>query len=118
LALLVQIYLRINRIDQAQKELKSLQRTDDDATITQLATAWVSSALVRQDSWLNFILNIDKGGEYAQEALQIYQQLGERYGTTATLLNGIGVCHFHLKRFADAENSFLQALEKVRKLNG
>lgn len=40
-------YLRINRVDQADKQVRAMSGVDDDATITQLATAWVDVFLVR-----------------------------------------------------------------------
>jgi len=97
LAMLVQIYLKINRPDLALKELKSMQQLDDDATVTQLATCWVNIAL---------------GGEKLQEALSLYQDLAERNQPTAKLLNGLAVCMMHMNRYAEAEKYLLQALEK------
>jgi coatomer protein complex subunit epsilon len=44
--MLVQIFLKINRIDQAEKELKRIPRDEEDATLNQLATAWVYTAMV------------------------------------------------------------------------
>jgi len=97
LAMLIQIYLRINRIDQAEKELRNMQKIDDDATITQLASAWVNLAM---------------GGEKISEAALIYHDMVEKYTPTPLLLNGLAVCNMHLKKYADAEKFLLQALEK------
>lgn len=46
LALTVQIYLKIDRIDLAAKAAAIMATVDDDDTLTQLASSWVNLALV------------------------------------------------------------------------
>jgi coatomer protein complex subunit epsilon len=97
LSFLIQIYLKINRLDLAEKELKSLQHLDDDATGTLLASGWVYIAL---------------GGEKLSEAFSIFHDLIEKYGATSKLLNGKAICSLHANNFPEAEKFLLQALEK------
>jgi hypothetical protein len=46
LALHIQILLKIDRVDVAERELKNMSKMDDDATLTQITTAWVGMAMV------------------------------------------------------------------------
>jgi hypothetical protein len=48
-------------------DLQAMSAIDDDATVTQLATAWVGVAL---------------GGGKVQEASYIYQELGDKFSWT------------------------------------
>lgn len=45
-ALLVQLYLKIDRVDLAQKLVKSMKAVDEDSVLTMLSNAWTTLYLV------------------------------------------------------------------------
>lgn len=94
MALCVQVYLKMDRVDKAEQQLKAMAQVDDDATITQLATAWV---------------NMHLGGAKIQEAQYIYQELGDRIGWTAYLYNGRAVSRMKQGDWEGAERDLLEA---------
>lgn len=96
-ALHVQLYLKIDRLDLAQKQLKLMKAADDDNALTMLCTAWINCSL---------------GGPKAQEAGYVYDELIDKYGASASLLNGLAVAKMHQGQFEDAETSLQEALTK------
>merc|ERR1711970_306286 len=96
-ALMLQTYLKMERLDAARKELKTLQEKDDDATITQLGQAWT---------------HIATGGEKLQDAYYIFQELLDKNSSTAALLNGQAVCFLGQEKYEEAEAALQEALEK------
>jgi len=97
MATLVYTYLQMDRIDLAEKQFKTMQQNDDDATLTNLASAW---------------LNLAKGGDKIQRALFTFTDLAEKYGTSVSLLNGMAACHMSQGEFEDAEKLLQEALSK------
>lgn len=97
MAACVQVYLKMDRVDKAEQQLKAMQAADEDATITQLATAWVG---------------IQQGGAKVQDAVYIYQELGDKYNWTVLMHNGLAVCHMKMGQWEDAERDLLDALNK------
>lgn len=96
-ALSLIIYLQMNRVDLATKEFKKLREKDEDATLTQMAQAW---------------LNLAQGKEKLQEAYYIFQELTDKYGVTALLLNSQSVCYIGQGEYKKAEITLQDALEK------
>ncbi|KAM7524783.1 hypothetical protein LguiA_014685 [Lonicera macranthoides] len=99
-ALNVQIFLKMHRSDYAEKQLRVMQKIDEDHTLTQLANAW---------------LNLAVGGSKIQEAYLIFQDFSEKYQMTSLFLNGKALCCMYMGNFDEAESLLLEALNKDAK---
>ncbi|XP_077221534.1 coatomer subunit epsilon-1-like [Tasmannia lanceolata] len=99
-ALNVEIYIKMHRMDYAEKQLKVIQQIDEDHKITQLANAW---------------LNLAVGGSKIQEAYLIFQDFSEKYQLTGMILNGKAICCMHMGNFDEAESLLLESLNKDAK---
>jgi len=97
MALVVSIYLSLSRVELAKKHLSAMQSNDDDATLTKLASGWVS---------------MHEGGEKYQDALYEFQELGEKYSMSLMLLNCMAVCNMQMGKFREAEDLLQQAQQK------
>uniref|UniRef100_A0A7S0X2A7 Coatomer subunit epsilon n=1 Tax=Mantoniella antarctica TaxID=81844 RepID=A0A7S0X2A7_9CHLO len=100
MGLMVHLLIRMDRPELADKHLKVMQNADDDATLTQLATASV---------------NLAQGGSKMQDAFYVFQELGDKYSWTPKLYNGSAVCQMAMGRYDDAEKDLVEAINKDSK---
>ena len=97
MAVVAHIYLSMNRVELARKQVGLMQQQDDDATLTKLSGAWVSMA---------------EGGDKYQDALYEFQELGEKYNMSLMLTNGMALANMHMGKYDEAERLLQEGLGK------
>lgn len=97
-AMLVTLYLRMDRVDLAQREAQSMKETDEESALSMLAQAWV---------------NLCVGGTKISEAANTYDDLVDKFGGSPLLLNGLAAAKMHQGAFEEAETLLLEALTKI-----
>jgi len=98
MSLVAHIYLLMSRLDLARKQVGHMQQSDDDATLTKLAGAWVSMA--------------EGGHDKCHEAYLEFQELGEKYNYSLMLYNGMALASLHKGDFEEAESILQNCLSK------
>eukprot|EP00696_Hemimastix_kukwesjijk_P000683 gnl/Hemi2/10884_TR3726_c0_g9_i1.p2 gnl/Hemi2/10884_TR3726_c0_g9~~gnl/Hemi2/10884_TR3726_c0_g9_i1.p2 ORF type:complete len:146 (-),score=42.36 gnl/Hemi2/10884_TR3726_c0_g9_i1:188-625(-) len=83
----------MNRPDLANVQLQTMLKADDDAVITQLASAQVNLAPVTGK---------------ASAALDIYTELQDKFGLTPVIGNGLAAAHLQMRASDQAEKILLE----------
>jgi len=97
-ALAIQIYIQMDRIDLARKEVASVKSWADDALLAQLLEAWVDLRI---------------GGAKYQDGFYIFEEFSQsNTAATVKLLNNLAVANLALGRYPEAESHLLEALSK------
>uniref|UniRef100_A0A7S2XUN8 Coatomer subunit epsilon n=1 Tax=Fibrocapsa japonica TaxID=94617 RepID=A0A7S2XUN8_9STRA len=97
LALLVSLYLRLGRIDLAQQQLRLMQQADEDATLTQMAQAWVL---------------LHQGSSKLEECGYLVEELCDKFNASTALLNALACAKMHAGQAQEAEQHLVQAASK------
>eukprot|EP00297_Palpitomonas_bilix_P012913 CAMPEP_0113872960 /NCGR_PEP_ID=MMETSP0780_2-20120614/3506_1 /TAXON_ID=652834 /ORGANISM="Palpitomonas bilix" /LENGTH=299 /DNA_ID=CAMNT_0000858555 /DNA_START=152 /DNA_END=1051 /DNA_ORIENTATION=- /assembly_acc=CAM_ASM_000599 len=97
---LVYVYIKMNRIDLAEKQVRAMVEMDEDSAVTQIAIA---------------TFNLAFGGEKIQEAYYIFQDLADKNSvSTPLLLNGMACAQMLMENFDEAEGFLTESLGKVQ----
>lgn len=93
----LQIYLQLDRLDLAQKQLHMLRQKDEDSILTQLGAVHVALAT---------------GSSTSKDALHTLNQMSEQYGPSILLLNLMACAYLQAGQYAQAEAKLEQARQE------
>jgi coatomer protein complex subunit epsilon len=97
MAIVCHIYLAMYRVDMAKKQVEKMQQQDDDATLTKIASGMVT---------------LHESTDKYQDALYEFQELGEKYNMSLTMLNSMALCNMQMNKMEEAERLLQDALSK------
>lgn len=98
ISLALQIYLQLDRIDLAQKQLALLRSTDEDSILTQLGSVYIALAT---------------GSSAAKDAVHTLSQMSEQYGPSVFLLNLLACAYMQAGQYSLAETKLEQARQEL-----
>jgi coatomer subunit epsilon len=97
ISLILQVYLRIDRLDLAQQQLRQMKVADEDAILTQLGGIYCNLAI---------------GSSGAADALHSVSALLEQYGPSPLLFNIMASALILKGAYADAEQRLQECLQE------
>ena len=95
LSMLVQIYIRMDRIDLAKDTLRLMKQADEEAILTQLSLVYIQIASGRSE---------------VQDAIHHLNSLSEQYGPSPMLLINAAVANMVADNFGAASNLLNEVL--------
>ncbi|KAL3795559.1 hypothetical protein HJC23_009272 [Cyclotella cryptica] len=95
LAMCIQIYIKIDRLDLANDALNLLKQADEDSVLAQLGSAQLAIA---------------HGRSRSDDAVHILSGLSEQYGPSVMLLNSLAVANMVSGKYEAAEGNLKEAL--------
>lgn len=102
LAMQVQVFIKMDRLDLAAKAAKAMGDIDDDDPLAQLATAW---------------LYVCQGGDKTTEASFLFQELVDKFGPSNNMLVSLAVCQIHLGNHSEAFGHLKEARKMALSAN-
>jgi len=95
LAISLQIFIKIDRLDLAESQLRLMKQADEDSVLTQLCSAYISIAT---------------GRSAISDAIHVLGMLSEQYGPSIMLLNLTAVSQMTACNYEGAEVILAEAL--------